>query len=282
MNRNRIIILAIGFGVLVCSSYSEGPFYYGAGNRTGTAGSAVGCSSNSTCHSATNLSSVLNIQLVDSLGNSVTNYIPGHSYRIQLHVIAPGTTRTHFGFQASIVKASDGSTQAGTLSVGGTANIAVYNAPPQLVEHTQPLSGVAAGGNYLDTVSFKWTAPASGFGNVRVFAVLNAVNFNGTSTGDAWLSATADYAPQIPNNVTSVPVPVWGIMPNPVQDRLHIESTEAYARIIVRDALGRETNQALTDAAGKALLNLSRLPAGMYFISLDTKEGLLSRAFQKE
>ncbi|MBS1616691.1 MAG: T9SS type A sorting domain-containing protein [Bacteroidetes bacterium] len=273
--------LILAFGFLLLSSYSEGPFNYGAGNRTGSAGSGVGCSASSTCHSTTNLNAQLHIQLFDSLNNSVINYRPGSTYRVLLREIAPGNTRSHFGFQASIVKAADGSTQAGNLSIGSTPNIAVYNAPPQLVEHTQALAGAAAGANYMDTVSFQWTAPAAGFGKVRIYAVLNAVNFDGTSSGDAWVDTTADFDP-IPLAVHSQALSSWSLAPNPAQERLHIETTEGPANIIIRDALGRLLLRSRTNAAGNAQVDVRSLPSGTYFICLEARSGFLFKTFQKE
>lgn len=267
MNRTRLsAILAVAFAALLLSSYSEGPFFYGAGNRTGSAGSPTGCSEPNGCHSSASINAVLSIQLLDSLGNSAGAYQPGHTYQVLLSELVPGNTRPRFGFQASVVKASDGATQAGTLSAGNRPDIAVYNAPPQLAEHTSPLPGTPAGGDVLDTVSFLWTAPDASFGRVRVYAVLNAVDYNGDSTGDRWRATTAEFDPA----PTAVAGPQthrsWRLFPNPAQNVVQLLGLDRNAAVQIMDGSARIVAQARSDADGEASINVQALPAGPYLL----------------
>jgi hypothetical protein len=267
MKRQRLcLFLAIAFGGLLLTSYSEGPFFYGAGNRTGSAGSPVGCSEPNGCHASASINAVLSIRLFDSLNAPVSRYRPGSTYRVLLSELVPGNTRPRFGFQASVVKASDGSTQAGTLSPGVTPDIAVYNAPPQLIEHTSALAGTPSGADILDTVSFLWTAPGAGFGKVRFYAVLNAVNYNGDSTGDRWRAATAEFDPEPLSVAAQGSAGRWQVFPNPTRGMLRVEGVKPLARIEVLDALGRGVAHSQADAAGRAVFDMGRLPAGRYAV----------------
>jgi hypothetical protein len=283
MKRQRLcLFLAIAFGGLLLSSYSEGPFFYGAGNRTGAAGSPIGCSEAKGCHASASINAVLGIQLFDSLDMPVNRYQPGSTYRVFLSELVPGNTRPRFGFQTSVVKASDGSTQAGTLNPGLTPDIAVYNAPPQLIEHTSALAGTPSGADILDTVSFLWTAPGAGFGRVRLYAVLNAVNYDGDSTGDRWRATTAEFDP-VPSSVAgqSAAAP-WRLFPNPAHGALRIEGVDRLARIDVLDASGRGVAHSEADAAGAAALNLNELPEGRYFLRSSAGGLATWRSFLKE
>ncbi len=266
-------LLGLAFGILVFSSYSEGPFFYGAGNRTGSAGSPVGCSEATGCHSSAAISAVLNVQLLDSTQTVVTQYRPGSTYRVLLSELVPGTDKPRFGFQASIVQAADGSTTAGNVATGGNSYLSVFNVPPQLIEHNQPLMGTPSGSDILDTVSFLWTAPAAGFGRVRIYAVLNAVNYNGDSTGDRWRATTAEFDP-IPTSVAQVqPKAAGRVFPNPVRNSVQVTEVEAYSLLEVCDVLGRPVLQGMANALGRAQLDFSSLPAGRYFLESKTNAG---------
>jgi hypothetical protein len=179
-----------------------------------------------------------------------------------------GTSRPRFGFQASCVKAADGSTQAGTFSTGGSYGIAVRSTTPRLVEHTTPLAGTLFSGNYIDTVSFNWTAPATGFGKVRFYAVVNAVNFNGTTSGDAPNATTTEYDPA-PVGVSNVKEQLAGIYPNPVGNTLHLQLRGQASSARVTDLNGKLCSIPAPAGTGAEIsLDVSSLSAGYYHLSV--------------
>jgi hypothetical protein len=258
--------LLAGMATLIFSSYGNGPYAGGAGNRTGSAGSTADCTG-SNCHSANSSTTIASIALFDN-GAPVTTYTPGKTYTVRVSASVIGTSRPRFGFQASCVKAADGSTQAGTFSAGATYGIAVRSSTPRLVEHTTPLAGSLFSGNYIDTVSFSWTAPATGFGKVRFYAVVNAVNFNGTSSGDAPNATTTEYDPA-PVGVSNVNEQLAGIYPNPVSNTLHLRLKGQALSAIVTDLNGKLFSlPAPATTAGEISLDVSRLSAGYYHLSV--------------
>ncbi len=174
------------------SSYSGGPGGTITYDGTGARASAAGCSCHGTAASTTSVTLAL-----DSAGTPVTHYVAGQTYNIKLTGTQTSSSLTlpKFGFQLTAVSASgagtSSATNAGTLATSGlpsgTANRAIGSF--RFIEHTtrlSPASGTGGAGTVY-SVSIPWTAPTSGSGGVKLFAVLNAVNVNFASdAGDKW------------------------------------------------------------------------------------------------
>jgi hypothetical protein len=197
----------------------------------------------------------------------VTIYTPGKTYRVFIDGTSQGTTRPRFGFQVSCVKASDSSTQAGSFSTGGYTTIAVRGGVLKLVEHTSPIAGALVSGNYIYTISFNWTAPAVGFGKVRFYAALNAVNFNGNSSGDAPNITTAEYdaAPTGVENIGNQQVAT--LYPNPVSNVLHLHTKGNAGSPQVMDLRGQSiVLPTSVMSQNETSVDVSRLSAGYYHV----------------
>ncbi|MEO6904193.1 MAG: T9SS type A sorting domain-containing protein [Bacteroidia bacterium] len=199
MKKSRFVhlIALCGASLIICS-YVGGASTHsieGTGAETGL-GNSAGCGQG--CHTS---GTAITISLeLDSAGTPTTRYVPGMSYKIKLTGKNTSTTSLpKFGFQiGSIV----GSTSAVT-----PVNAGVWNAPfPVNTKYIAPKAGkfvvgiveqtlaIAAtsgtGGNgttYEET--FNWTAPASGTGTISFWAAINAVNGNGSDTGDKYSTA---------------------------------------------------------------------------------------------
>lgn len=261
------LLLGAGFALLVFSSYGSGPFASGAGNRTGSAGSTADCSTGG-CHSANNSAFTLSIVMLDN-GTPVTSYQVGKTYKVLLTGIAPGTGMPRFGFQISCVKASNTSQQAGTLNPGGRPNTVLRaTSTPDLVEHSTPLLGTTVGSTTVDTVSFLWT-PGSSQGTVRFYAIMNAVNFNGTISGDMPNAISADFT-EATTGVAGLSQGLSGIYPNPVSSSLHVPLSPGSAEMSVLDALGRKVLGQTSGGQGvrEEVMNVQSLPAGQYFLQV--------------
>lgn len=269
------IALCATMAGLIFSSYGSGPFAGGAGNHTGSASSPANCSFGSGCHPDNNSSVSVTVSLIDN-GTPVTTYVPGKTYRVLLLGGTTGTSRPRFGFQVSAAKASNGATQAGTLNTGGAGNMAVRNSTPQLIEHTGPIAGTLAGSAYVDSISFNWTAPTAGFGRVRFYAVLNTVNFTGTSAGDLANAGTSEFEP-VSVGINTPQQYSLSIYPNPATDILHIKgSGETDYNITIVDAIGKTVlgKQAKPGSGPEMTLDIHQLPPGTYFIAISAAAGL--------
>ncbi len=274
---------------LLTTSYSRGPFFGGTGNRTGSAGSRAGCDG-PICHASNGGSSSLSISLLQN-GVPVSSYIPGAFYQIRLTLPVSVPYLRNFGFQASVVKAADGVTQAGFLTTGGRSDISVYqDVLVQLVEHNRYIAGTAIppGGTFLDTVSFGWQAPAAGFGSVRVYAVVNAVDSSGSPSGDQPRAGFQDFREQNANGVAGAPAlkpPL--LVPNTLStatEALELRGLTPGERLnlAIVDMQGRVIQQKndLQATDGSIHLRIAPLPAGRFLLVTARQSQLRALPFQ--
>src|SRR4051812_49184587 len=103
--KRKVLLLSLcaGISALVLSSYQNGPAQGGAGNHTGSGSSQASCSG-SGCHAANNTNTSFYLSVLSLSGNTVTNYVPGTTYRVELTGANTGGFFPKFGFQASSVK----------------------------------------------------------------------------------------------------------------------------------------------------------------------------------
>ncbi len=186
----------LGAFALLLSSNSTGYTNNNGDSRTGAISSTVGCGG-SGCHSNGATAGITISVELDSAGVAVTSYHPGGSYTVKM--IATNTTSNTlpvFGFGLASVKATGAGTssaqQAGTWSASlpnGVQNSIELAANTNVIEQQVQLpktSGTgAAGTTYVESIG--WTAPAAGTGAVKLYAVVNAANGDGTNgPEDKW------------------------------------------------------------------------------------------------
>jgi hypothetical protein len=142
-----------------------------------TCGSA-GCHSNSTGTTTTVDSIIL---LHPTTGAIMTGYYPDSSYTLRMVASnsSGAATLTHFGFQLR------------TINSVTSAIIGTYLSPPAGTGVssgmlTQSSKLINNAGKYIVLTS--WKAPSTSVPNISLQAVVNAVNNNGNSSGDAYTS----------------------------------------------------------------------------------------------
>jgi hypothetical protein len=199
MKHKIVLVLFAGFLVVLLSSYSSGYAAQGGGDGTGASGS-TGCS----CHGST--SSLGTTVELDSAGVRVTSYHPGQAYTVRISGTnnTTHTTLKRFGFQlATITSAGAGTNsaaQAGTwgttlpASVQNTTAASGWGGNFDMIEHSAAILDSASttggvGSRYIESIP--WTAPVSGTGAIKIYGIINAVNFNNSSSGDYSQAATA-------------------------------------------------------------------------------------------
>lgn len=270
----RILLFTAFAGItaLTLSSYDNGPFAGGAGNRTGSAGSTANCTTGG-CHSA-NTANTKPTVVVLSGATPVTKYLPGATYTIAVGGTNSTAALPKFGFQLSAVKVSNTSQQAGTFS-GVPSGVAIRNSGGlQLVEHSSPLSGTGTGNTWAYATSFSWTAPAVGTGQVEFFLTLNAVNGNNSTSGDQPNNITATIN-EIPAGIEEIQGAInVAAYPNPATDRVNIKMSDVangtYG-LTVFDLNGKKIVTESLDVTGgnfETALNAQTWAAGLYHIKI--------------
>jgi hypothetical protein len=190
-----VYLLALCAGSLVICSYAGGASTHnieGTGAETGL-GNSAGCGQG--CHTSGTTTTIA-LEL-DSAGVPTTHYVGGMTYTVKLTGKNTSTTSLpRFGFQIGSIVGSVAATtpvNAGTWTAPFPTNTK-YVAPKAgqfvvgVVEQTAAIAATTGtGGNgttYVET--FNWTAPAAGTGTISFWAALNAVNNNGSDTGDKY------------------------------------------------------------------------------------------------
>ncbi len=273
--KNLLLTIIAGFSAFVISSYSAGPAGMGA-NRTGSNGTTAGCDG-AGCHAANNTALTVNISVADTSTTApITSYVPGKKYTLRILGGTTSLTQSQFGFQVSAVRASNTSTQAGTITAGGssTPNTTVKNVGSiQIGEHTAPLAGTSVGGGWVYDADVYWTAPPAGSGAVKFYAVINAVNGTGNSSGDAPNagSITIGESTSVSNvdNAAS-----FKAFPNPAINSVNITAegiSNGALSMNVYDVRGKVIATQTANAANSSLntsIDCSKWATGMYYVQI--------------
>ena len=280
---------------IIFSSYYTGVAISGNLDCTGAEtalNNPQGCSISGTCHTHLLDQTWIAVDLeLDSAGLSTSHYTGGMQYTVKL----TGTNTTTdslpiFGFQITSII---GDTAAPIPTNAGTWNAplppATHYAAPQpgnfnlgLLEQN-PAHPVTTGTGRLGStyqVIFNWLAPASGTGDVSIWAALNAVNDNYAYDGDnynvnhivvaEWSPTVSVYSPEAFSNFN------LSVYPNPAVDNIYLSySLQNTSAVSV----------SIADMNGKVVLNLQKgirlfgkqsinadvsgISKGIYFIDLN-------------
>lgn len=180
MKKTLTVLFTLAFVLISVKSftYRSGP----SGGLTNAPGEGHCATS---CHTGTSLNggsgSTSNMKLEDDFTGG--GYIPDSTYTMTLKYSQSSISR--WGFNLTALVASDNSpagdftitsnrTQKRTKTISGKTR--------SYVEHTS--TGSASVGTNATEWEFEWTAPSSNVGTINFYAVVNAANGNGTTSGD--------------------------------------------------------------------------------------------------
>lgn len=201
----------------------------------------------------------------------VSYYEAGKTYIVTLR--GTNASLSHFGFQLITLDGSN--THKGVYSAL-PANVKTSSAGlATVVEHNTAIAKDGSG-NYV--VSFEWTAPASASGPLNMYGIINGVNNDNNSSGDA-VSSTITLMLADRTSVTDVANNIsFKVYPNPVQDMLNIyvENTAiGVYDVVAYNASGAVmTNETINVSTGsnKSSINTAAWPSGLYFVQI-SKDG---------
>ena len=271
-------------------SYARGPATNGwdcTGAETGL-NNPTGCTNGGGCHANSATAGItVAIQLTDSTGTAVSQYIGGKNYTVTLTgVNTTGSSLPRFGFQLTSIAGSvaqvtpvSAGTWSSTVPQGHVSAPQAGNFVVNLVEQSHAITassgGGATGSTYVD--SFTWTAPVVGTGTVSFWGVLNAVNGTGSADGgDLWntnsLVITEDTVTHTNTGITTVSqTNQINVYPNPVNDRLNIQVDNAApgtCLISVFDLSGQLITTQTFETATTHSIGTSSWESGVYLIKI--------------
>lgn len=265
------------FLIATLNSNSGGPASAGNGNKTGGPGSAG--STCASCHSGGIQGTTMRIALRKKSNNTDvgTSYNPGATYIVKITGNHPSLTT--FGFQMMSLK--PGNTQAGSYANLGNNHHTKTQGGVVLVEQHHPLSKT---GSEFST-EFEWVAPETGTGNVTFYGVLNAVNGDGGTGGDAPGTPVTLTLNESPTGIEQTLSSKLNVYPNPANDYLYIGMPmDGECLFTVFDMTGKKVaDYKWTIAAhASARLNISALNSGTYFLSIASDEKVQTIYFVKQ
>jgi hypothetical protein len=279
MKTSFLLLISISAAALITlNSNSGGPANAGSGNLTGGPGAAGNCSS---CHSGAT-GTTMNISLRKKSDNTPVSgqYSPGAVYIVK--VSGNHASLTGFGFQIMATKSNN--TQAGTFSNLGSNYHTKLQGGLTLVEHHHVLN--KTGSEFV--AEFDWTAPVTGTGNVSFYGALNAVNKNGSTSGDAPSPSFNMTLSENPVSVASVAKQAAiRVYPNPASDLLHVELADAASNNLsyaVFDLNGKKLIETKATATGNNQVNIpvQDLVKGVYFLRIANGAEITTIPFAKQ
>lgn len=279
LQSSKVVVFFILAGVaLVLSSNSNGRATQSNRGNTG----ALGETTCGQCHSASTFGTVsLSIEIFEAgTSNPVDAYLPETTYDMRVTVSHTTGNPVGFGFQLTCL------TEAENLPLAGFTNLASN------VKQATLTTGPQAGRTYVEhdgvtnnpVFEFSWTSPAADFGPVRFFASGNAVNNNQGSSGDT-AGATSltlnEGEVEEPVNVLAVVEESLTVFPNPFTSQLTIELGAESARVRVFSLTGQLLED-IDQLRGRAFLETSAWPAGVYLLVIDTPSATITERLIKQ
>lgn len=287
MNK-KILITTLGLGVslFVLSSYQDGPAHGGAGNRSGSNGSPSCAQAG--CHGSENANFALTLSFTDVADNSVVSdgkYTPGHTYIASLVGNYPGnTTYTHLGFQASVVNAANANTGTLATNIANTGTSTSNTGGINVIEHTSPIP--KTGSQFV--ASFKWTAPAAGNGDAKVYARMLANNHNGTAGDDTPNSIVATLTEKVaPTGINqTAQTNLFKIYPNPAQNSLNVKLDQLISGKYDMSIVGIDGKVVMSSktnfSGGEMKIDLSKFAKGIYVLTIRSQNSYQVARFVKQ
>lgn len=243
------------------SAYSSGA----PAGMTGSPGDVTNCTA---CHSGTATSSS---GLITST-IPVTGYIPGTTYTITATIAEPSVK---FGFEIS-AQNTIGS-KKGTLVVTNSTETQLVGTGGKYITHK--LAGTP-GISQSRTWTFNWIAPTAGTGSVTFYGAFNATNNNNLSSGDR-IILTQMLVNE--NTLTAVHEPLASgsvsVFPNPASTSLSISPASGHTieLMTIYDLSGKKVMEQQAESGGATLLNIESLQAGVYILTMNMEQQVVTQ-----
>jgi hypothetical protein len=265
-SRSLLSFLTVAFLYVLLGSNSGGPGQQANANYTGGPGSAGNCAS---CHSGGGGTTTGTIELrkasTGAAGPVVSSYLPDSFYIVTLS--GNNTSLASFGFQLMALKLVNNTTNAGSFSNFPANTHLASVSGRNILEHSSALSKT----NNQYEVSFTWKAPPAGTGDASFHGIINAVNNNGSTSGDKpGPAVTKQIAEAVINSVNDVSSGITiAAYPNPFRDQLTIGVTTIgtrASRVLVYDMRGMKIMDTQLSGGRDLTINTSTWQSGVYMV----------------
>lgn len=248
-------------------------------NNNGKAGftGSPGEQTCTSCHSGTINSGNGSVSITTNVPPA--GYTAGQTYQIEVNVTDGSSNLFGFGFEALLVS---NNTNAGSFTITNSASTQIKTASVSgnmrnNVVHT--LNGGTGSGQKVFT--FNWTAPATGSGEVKFYAVGNATNGNNSTSGDKVYSATASVFEFNSSSIADENIQIQEIIvfPNPTNEIINVSLNmmkESDVNFVLIDLSGKViASTSLQNVTGKINQTLNfpgDISKGLYLLHIKSED----------
>jgi len=204
---------------------------------------------------------------MDTEGNSVTSFVPGETYDITLRVDAEGAPDA-YGFQM-VALLEDDSPATEWSDIGDNMQI-VQIGNREYIEQNSPSES-----NEFKT---RWTAPDEGSGNVTFYYSANAVNGNGSQSGDGGTTSQFKLF-ELTTSTKELDEFQVSVFPNPTNDYITISGLKSGNLYSVFDIQGRQLLS--SKFSTESTLDLRNFDSGLYLLSIQVGEKTITKRIFK-
>lgn len=212
------------------------------------------CHTGSTPNAGGGMASILSTSLANG-------YIPGQTYTITVLITNTGSTK--IGFEVSAEETTN-NTKVGNIVITDASRTKLTNSSSAI---THQLAGTPAisGSN---SWQFDWVAPVAGTGEVTFYGSFNSSNANSHPLGDEIYTTTYTVQEDLSSAISELKAGNTLIVyPNPFKDVLQLDLNEDIDKIEIFSIDGRVVYSSINEKT----ISTSSLPAGVYYLSVNTK-----------
>ncbi len=286
MKKTIYILATLVFATILFSSHAggyaatEGQGLTGApGDTKLVNGDAVTCQS---CHNSGSYNPSTTLELLNEAGTAaVTKYEPTKIYTIRVTINAATGTPVGYGFQMIDIRKSDNVNSKGFVAAQAAGiQLTTLNNGRVYAEHNVRSTA--------KTFNVKWKAPASNTGIITFYAVGNAVNGNGATSGDnGTASVKIDFA-EMTSSVNDLAAQIqMSVSPNPTTEGVILSLSSKVSKKVqmrITDVSGRTViseNWQIQAGENSKRWDISQLAKGAYMIQIIENQDVISKKIIK-
>ena len=262
----KILLFISGIAVLTIFSISISSSSGGRGSAANEGNTGAPGDNNQTCISCHNggpIQASIEINITDSAGNTITDYIPETIYDVEVLVTPTAGTPLGYGFQMVCLADANNTGLPGWQNPESNVKLVSVNGR-SYAEHNDITTN--------NSFKLKWKAPAAGTGSITFYSSGNAVNKNSATSGDGAaktsLSLGEDGGP--PASVEYLNFALPKVYPTQTSSNFFVNNFDGNLQIF--NLSGKLIQNILVNQANQ-VIDFSNEKTGLYILKFTSSEG---------
>jgi hypothetical protein len=268
MKTSFLLIFSLALSLFfLFTNLNSGTAYGGIGDTTGSPLSTMTCSGGG-CHGGANYGATVSISVLDNSGNSISSYVPGQTYTLEINIISSSGNPAGFGAQTVVLDTAN--QQAGSLDsvLSSNTRITIFDGRDYLEQY----------GLNIGTLRARWTAPPAGRGRLTIYSAGAAVDGWGNMTDDEASAAVSISLTEAPTSaVLHLQNEQLSVFPNPTANgifNIQFDGESGIYALEITDMIGKTVLKKeiqLESGIAYPLEMPQQCLSGLYFVSLSSK-----------